>query len=126
MKIELTRFRVLPGAEDHAAEWMEFLRTNPRAFAETLEPEQMYVETIFREVSDGVTYLYWYSVQGEDAQPVEESEHWLDQKHIEFWDRCIDPTYPPVDMSMEVTAIPERVLAAMLPLSGSRNRNKCP
>jgi len=40
---------------------MNFLRSNPEAFRETLEPEQMYVETIFSEVLDGVMYLYWYS-----------------------------------------------------------------
>lgn len=30
------------------------------------------VETIFRETLDGKEYLYWYSVQGEDGQDVEE------------------------------------------------------
>lgn len=59
MIIELTRFRVRAGAEERAAEWMDFLRANPEAFRETLEPEQMYVETILSEVRDGITYLYW-------------------------------------------------------------------
>ncbi len=117
MRVELTRFRLLAGKEARAAEWIEFLRAHPREFLETLEPEQMYVETIFREVQDGVTYLSWYSVQGDGAQPVEESSHWFDQKHIEFWDECIDPTYRPVDLITELTAIPERVLAAMKPLA---------
>ncbi len=118
MRVELTRFRVVPGAESTVDEWMAFLKDHPQVFEETLEPERMYVETIFREVVDGVTYLYWYSVQGEDAQPVEESAHWFDQKHIEFWDACIDPQYRPVDLGMELTAIPRRVLEAMRPLEG--------
>lgn len=58
MLIEMTRVRVRSGAEERAAEWMDFLRSNPNAFRETLEPEQMYVETIFSEVVEGVMYLY--------------------------------------------------------------------
>lgn len=116
MIIELTRFRVRAGAEGRAAEWMDFLRSNPEAFRETLEPEQMYVETILSEVVDGVTYLYWYSVQGEDHASVRESEHWLDQKHLEFWQDVIDPDYPPQELTPQVHMTPERVEAAMRPL----------
>lgn len=117
MIIELTRFRVRAGAEALAEEWMEFLRANPDAFRETLEPEQMYVETIFREVRDGVTYLYWYSVQGEGRQSIERSEHWLDAKHIEYWEACIDPDYPGEDLTPQVHMSPSRVEAAMRPLA---------
>ncbi|WP_180536260.1 DUF6176 family protein [Micrococcus luteus] len=119
MIIELTRFRVRAGAERRAAEWMEFLRSNPRAFRETLEPEQMYVETILSEVTDGVTYLYRYSVQGEDRRPVEESEHWLDRRHAEFWDECIDPDFTPQELTPQVHMTPERVEASMRPLATS-------
>lgn len=48
-------------------EWMRFLNDNADAVRETLEPEQMCVETIFCETVDGVDYLYWYSVPGEDG-----------------------------------------------------------
>lgn len=113
MNVELTRFRVIEGAEERAAEWMEFLRKNPIGFEETLEPEHMYVETIFRETVGGVTYLYWYSVQGENASTLADSGHWLDKKHIEFWKECIDPDYTPVDLIEEVTAIPQRVRVSM-------------
>lgn len=116
MIIELTRFRVRAGAEERAAEWMEFLRSNPAAFRETLEPEQMYVETILSEVVDGVTYLYWYSVQGEDRRPVSESGHWLDEKHLEFWRECIDPDFAPQELAPQVHMTPERVEASMRPL----------
>lgn len=116
MRIELTRFRVRPGKEDRAREWIDFLRANPEAFRETLEPERMYVETIFSEVVDGVTYLSWYSVQGEDAANVNDSSHRLDEKHVEFWRECIDPDYAPQDLTPEVHMVPERVEAAMPPL----------
>lgn len=115
MIIEMTRFRVRAGAEERVSEWMNFLRSNPEAFRETLEPEQMYVETIFSEVSDNVMYLYWYSVQGEDRRSVLESEHWLDAKHLKFWRECMDPDFPPEDLTPEVHVTPARVEVAMRP-----------
>lgn len=116
MGIELTRFRVCPGKEARTRERMDFLRTNPEAFRETLEPERMYVETFFSEVVDGVMYLSWYSVQGEGAADVRESSHWLDERHMAFWGECIDPDFAPQDLTPEVHMTPERVEAAMRPL----------
>ena len=132
MIIELTRFRVRADAEGRASEWMDFLRTNPEAFRQTLEPEQMYVETIFSEVLDGATYLYWYSVQGEDRMSVQESQHWLDKKHLEFWRDVIDPDFPPQELTPQIHMTPKRVEAAMRPLDGPHDAtphpgsNTCP
>ncbi|WP_105565188.1 DUF6176 family protein [Microbacterium halophytorum] len=116
MRIELTRFRVRDGAGERVAEWMGFLNANAEAVRETLEPEQMYVETIFTEKVEGVQYLYWYSVQGEVDVDVALSEHWLDQHHVTFWRECIDDEYPPVDLTPLVHMVPERVIASMKPL----------
>ena len=102
MQVELTRFRVRKGQEERAVEWMHFLRQNMDAVEQTLAPEKMYVETIFSEVRDGHMYLYWYSAQGQGAQPVEESEHWVDKEHLRFWREVIDPTFPGEDLTMEV------------------------
>ena len=119
MRIELTRFRVREGKTERVDEWMQFLNDHPDALRETLEPEQMYVETIFSETIDGVDYLYWYSVQGEDGRvDVTESQHWLDEKHVEFWRECIDDSVPPRDLTSRVFMLPERVAAAMKPLTG--------
>lgn len=49
----------------------------------------MYVEMILREHKDGSEYLYWYSVQGPSGIDVEESTHWIDVKHLAYWDKCI-------------------------------------
>lgn len=117
MRIELTRFRVREGARSNVDEWMQFLNANADAVRETLEPEQMYVETIFSETIDGIDYLYWYSVQGEGGSGVEQSEHWLDEKHMQFWRACIDDSYPAEDLTPRVTMIPERVEDAMIPLT---------
>lgn len=75
----------------------------------TLEAEKMYVETIFRERLNGDEFLYWYSVQGSGGQEVQESDHWIDKKHLEYWKECIDETFRPVDLKTEVVMIPENI-----------------
>ena len=113
MKVELTRFKVKDGKTEKVDEWLKFLNDNMKDVLVTLEGERMYVETIFREVLDGNEYLYWYSVQGLDGQEVEESEHWIDKKHLEYWKECIDTSFSPVDLSTEVVMIPENVREIM-------------
>lgn len=113
MNIELTRFKVKAGKTEKVNEWLQFLNENMKDVLVTLEGEKMYVETIFRETLEGNEFLYWYSIQGENGQAVEESEHWIDKKHLEYWDECIDPTYRPVDLMTEVVMIPDKVKRVM-------------
>ena len=113
MNVELTRFRVKPGKSEKVDEWLAFLNEHLEDVLVTLEGEKMYVETIFRETLNGEEYLYWYSVQGEGGQDVETSSHWVDKKHLEYWDECIDETFGSVDLSTEVVMIPNAVKAAM-------------
>jgi len=113
MNVELTRFKVKEGKTEKVDEWLNFLNKNMKDVLVTLEGEKMYVETILRETLNGTEYLYWYSVQGENGQEVEESEHWIDKKHLEYWDECIDPTFRPVDLTAEVVMIPEKVRKVM-------------
>ncbi|MGM9922410.1 MAG: DUF6176 family protein [Bhargavaea sp.] len=113
MNTELTRFRVKPGMSKMVDEWLAFLNEHLEDVLVTLEGEKMYVETIFREAHGGEEYLYWFSVQGEGGQAVEESDHWIDKKHLEYWDACIDRNFHPVDLKPEVVMIPEKIRQAM-------------
>ena len=113
MNVELTRFKVKEGKTKKVDDWLKFLNENMKDVMVTLEGEKMYVETILRETLNGAEYLYWYSVQGENGQEVEESEHWIDKKHLEYWDECIDPTFRPVDLTVEVVMIPEKIRKVM-------------
>ena len=113
MNVELTRFRVKQGMSYKVDEWLTFLNEHMEDVLVTLEGEKMYVETIFREKLNGEEYLYWYSMQGEGGQDVETSSHWIDKKHLEYWDECIDETFGSVDLSTEVVMIPNAVKAAM-------------
>lgn len=112
--VELTRFRVKSGKSPVVDEWLTFLNEHMKDTILTLEQEKMYVETIFRETLDGTEYLYWYSVQGIGGQELEESDHWIDRKHIEYWKECIDETFRPVDLLPEVIMIPDKIRQAMI------------
>lgn len=113
MNVELTRFRVKQGKSERVDEWLRFLNEHMDDVLVTLEGEKMYVETIFREVLNGDEYLYWYSVQGSGGQAVEESVHWVDQKHLEYWEECIDESFRPVDLKTEVVMIPKKIRDSM-------------
>lgn len=113
MHVELTRFKVKDGKSERVDEWLDFLNKNMKDVLITLEGEKMYVETIFREHVNGEEFLYWYSVQGTGGQEVTESEHWIDKKHLEYWDECIDSSFRPVDLKTEVVMIPDKVRNSM-------------
>ncbi|MEX6703186.1 DUF6176 family protein [Peribacillus frigoritolerans] len=109
MNVELTRFRIKEGKSERVDEWLKFLNKNMNDVLITLEAEKMYVETIFRERLNGDEFLYWYSVQGSGGQEVQESDHWIDKKHLEYWKECIDETFRPVDLKTEVVMIPANI-----------------
>lgn len=110
MKIELTRFRVKKGKEEKALEWMQILNNRMGEVLQTLEAEKMYVETIFKEFDGEYLYLYWYSIQGENAINVQDSQHEIDKIHVQYWKECIDESYKGVDMEPVVSMIPSRVV----------------
>lgn len=114
LNVELTRFKVKQGKTAIVNQWMEFLNDHMDKVLLTLNDEKMFVETIFRENLDGAEYLYWYSVQGEGGSEVENSDHEVDKKHMEFWRECIDPLYEPVDLKTETVMIQKSVRDVMM------------
>lgn len=113
LQVECTRFKVKEGKSAVVDEWLQFLNDNMKDVLVTLEGEKMYVETILREHKDGSEYLYWYSVQGPGGIDVEESTHWIDVKHLAYWDKCIDNTFRPEELTPAVVMIPQRVRQVM-------------
>lgn len=47
------------------------------------------------------------------GQGVEESKHWIDIKHLAYWEECIDTSYRAVDLQTEVVMIPNQVRDSM-------------
>lgn len=113
LHVELSRFRVKEGKSSVVDQWMNFLNEHMEDTLLTLQEEKMYVETIFREVLDGQEYLYWYSVQAEGGIEVENSESYIDKKHLEYWEECIDPSFGMVDLSPRVVMIPKPIYETM-------------
>ncbi|EIM06264.1 hypothetical protein A1A1_11897 [Planococcus antarcticus DSM 14505] len=113
MTSEPSRFKVKKGKAEVVEQWMNFLNEHMDKVLLTLNDEKMFVETIFKEEINGAVYLYWYSVQGEGGAELENSEHEVDKKHMEFWNECIDLSYQPVDIEPKVVMIQEKVKDAM-------------
>ena len=108
MRAELTKFKVKDGKSEVVDEWIEYMRDNMEDVLLNLEGEKMYVETIFREVFMDVEYLYWYSIQSdEDGGKIDDT--YLDKKHLEYMEECIDKTFRPADMQAEVVMLPEHL-----------------
>ncbi len=106
-KTELSRYRVLAGKEALVKEWMAFLQDHLSEVLLTLEQEKMYVEAIFQEELAGVTYLYWFSVQGEGAVDVGDSDFAVDKQHLRYWEAYIDSQYGEVLLQTNLTMIPD-------------------
>lgn len=113
MKVELSRFRVKSGKSERVDEWLAMLNRHMDEVVQTLEREQMKLEVILREIIDGVDYLYWFSVQGEQGEPCDTSPFAIDAKHLEFWDECIDEEYGRHDAQRQIVMVPEAVARAM-------------
>ena len=113
LHVELERFRVIPGKEEKAREWMEFLQTHLEEAKKTLPDEKMYVESIFEETIEGVLYLYWVSYQGIRAEEVIFSDGFIDTKHLEYWNECIDRDYPESILKTNVVMIQDTILEKM-------------
>jgi hypothetical protein len=114
MKVELSRFRVKPGKSERVDEWLQTLNSRMSEVLQTLDREQMKLEVIFREIIDGSEYLYWFSVQGEEGEPVATSPFEVDKKHIAFWNECIDDEgYHRHDAQAQVVMVPDIVAQSM-------------
>lgn len=112
MKVELTKFRVKNGKSKRVDEWIKYMHHNMDDILLNLEGEKMYVETIFREKFNDVEYLYWYSVQDPDYSD-DVNDVFIDRKHLEYMEECIDFRFRPEDMDAEVMMVPNRVREVM-------------
>lgn len=113
MRVELTRFRILPGKEGRVDEWLRALNDRMPETLATLERERMKVEVIFRELVDGEQYLSWFAVQEEGGASVHTSEHEIDRLHMAFWRECIDADAGAIDATPQVVMVPDEVGRAM-------------
>jgi hypothetical protein len=93
MDVQIYRLKVIPGKENVAEEWLNFLQANKEEATKILVSERVYFEAYFKEVVDGNTYVYLLMLC-EDHQFANEtarnSTNELDRKHFEYMGACID------------------------------------
>ncbi len=113
MIFSLVRFRLRPGTRARVEEWVRFADAHREAVREIMEPERMFVEAFFTETADGADYLYWYSMQGDHAEPAEPFDHWFDAHHSHFWRACIDDSVPAEELTPRIAITTAAVQQAM-------------
>jgi hypothetical protein len=113
MKVELSRFHIRPDKTGQVDKWLSMLNESMDEVLQTLEREEMKLEVIFREVIEGEQYLYWISIQGEQGEPVNSSPFEVDNKHIGFFEECIDHEYGRRDAQAQVIMVPADVAQVM-------------
>ena len=114
MKVELTRIRIKDGMSSRVDEWFATLNARKAECIETLEREKMYVETIFREKIGDEEFLYWFSIQGENAESIATSPFPIDAIHKAFGDECVDRTVPRQDIEASVVMIAPEIAEKIL------------
>lgn len=126
MKTEFTTFRVKKGREDRAVAWMEMLQDRKKECVATLSREKMGYESVFKMVIGERLYLSWFSVQGEAAESVDDSEHEVDVLHCQFWEECIDQKFSPQNHEHVVTFCDPNVEKEIARITGKRLRQILP
>ncbi len=93
MDVNLYRLEVIQGKESIAEEWLSFLNDNKEQSLKTLENEEVYFESYFKEIIDGrmIIYLFIMCKSLEFANQVAiNSTNELDIKHFAYMKECID------------------------------------
>ncbi len=58
MDVNLYRLEVIQGKESIAEEWLTFLQDNKEQALKTLENEEVYFESYFKEIIDDKMFIY--------------------------------------------------------------------
>lgn len=122
MVTEFDTFRIKVGKEDRAKEWMRVLNQRKEECIRTLPREKMALETIFMSERDGRLFISWFSIQGDNAENVDTSDHEIDKLHCQFWDECIDQTYK-LDKFEHVLTLADHNVAKSLTLAAKETQS---
>lgn len=110
IRLELSRHKVIPGQSATVDAWMQMLNLRREECRETLDPERMAVEAIFRLTDEHGEWLYWFELCGEDGSGLTE-ERAIDRDHIAFSRRAKVPGHEVA--TPELLLLPEPVERAV-------------
>lgn len=103
MRLELSRARVRPGAEDDAREWLDVLNRRQDECVATLSVERSAFEAWFLHADgDGVTWIYWVGLTGEGGAPLD-AESELDREHAAWLRRVKEPGWEELEPAFMLT-----------------------
>ena len=92
MEIKLYKLEVIPGKENIAEEWLEFLKQNKEAGEALLKKEKAYFEAYFKSIEEGRMYIYlFFSAEDVNFSNNKALHHGssLDQKHFAYMKECV-------------------------------------
>ncbi len=91
MRLELSRARLLPGAQEETERWMAMLHERYEECLDTLSAERMAFEATFRHTdADGTEWIYHLQLSGEGGRGLDLSNP-VDAEHHAFAMRCKEP-----------------------------------
>ncbi len=91
MRLEISRARLLAGAQAQTERWMGMLHDRYEECLDTLSAERMAFEATFRHTdADGTEWLYHLSLYGEGTSGLDLSNP-VDREHYEYAMRCKEP-----------------------------------
>ncbi len=110
MRLELSRARLLPGAQEETDRWMRMLHDRYEECLDTLSAERMAFEATFRHTeADGSEWIYHLSLYGEGTSGLDLSNP-VDRAHQEFAMRCKEPGWEELRPVLMLTPRPLRAL----------------
>ena len=91
LRLELSRARLLPGAQAETERWMEMLHQRYEECLDTLSAERMVFEATFRHTEDdGTEWIYHVQLFGENGSGLDTSNP-VDAEHQAYAMRCKEP-----------------------------------
>ena len=110
MRLELSRARLLPGAQEETERWMQMLHDRYEECLDTLSAERMAFEATFRRTdTDGTEWIYHLSLYGEETSGLDLSNP-VDREHYEYAVRCKEPGWEELRPVLMLTPRPIRPL----------------
>ena len=111
MRLELSRARLLPGAQEETERWMGMLHERYEECLDTLSAERMAFEATFRHTdADGTEWLYHLQLSGEDGGGLDLSNP-VDAEHQAYAMRCKEPGWE--ELRPVLLLAPRPIRAAM-------------
>ena len=89
IKATLYRFEINDGKMNKFNEWMKWHYVEHAAILTTLEREQMYFESIFRDTLNHEKTIYWLTIDGEGGSSVDNSPLKIDSVHNAYMHEVI-------------------------------------